>query len=50
MSVYTRVEDRDLAALLADYALRLQDPQASRHGTDNTPSLTNAPTPDTSAS
>jgi GNAT superfamily N-acetyltransferase len=42
MSVYTRVDDRDLAALLADYALRLEDAQAARHGIENSTFLIDA--------
>ena len=42
MSVYTRVDDRDLAALLADYALRLEHAQAARHGIENSTFLIDA--------
>ena len=42
MSVYTRVDDRDLAALLADYALRLEHAQAARHGIENSTFLIEA--------
>ena len=42
MSVYTRVDDRDLAALLADYALRLEGAQAARHGIENSTFLIDA--------
>ncbi len=46
MSVYTRVDDRDLAALLADYALHLEGAEAARHGIENSTFLIDARTGD----
>jgi len=49
MSVYTRVDDRDLAALLADYALCLEGAEAARHGIENSTFLIDARAGDGSA-